>query len=134
MGERVKATIDAYIATHPEAMRPVLTRLRAIIRKALPEAEEAISYGIPAYKLAGRPVIYFAGWKAHVSLYPAVGRVATELAVEIAPYKVSKGTLRFDLGKPIPARLVTRIVKIRAAETLAAAAKTKAKRKGAPKN
>lgn len=128
MGKVVTA-IDAYIAAQPESVQPVLERLRAIICKALPDAEEAISYGIPAFKLAGRPVIYFAGWKAHVSLYPAVGRVATELADEIAPYKVSKGTLRFDLGKPIPARLVTRIVKIRAEETLAAAAKAKAKRR-----
>ncbi|MFO1171300.1 MAG: DUF1801 domain-containing protein [Hyphomicrobiaceae bacterium] len=129
MEKIVYPSIDAYIAAQPEAVQPVLERLRAIICKALPDAEEAISYGIPAFKLAGRPVIYFAGWKAHVSLYPAVGRVATELADEIAPYKVSKGTLRFDLGKPIPARLVTRIVKIRAEETLAAAAKAKAKRR-----
>ncbi len=129
MEKIVYPSIDAYIAAQPEAVQPVLERLRAIICKALPDAEEAISYGIPAFKLAGRPVIYFAGWKAHVSLYPAVGRVATELADEIAPYKVSKGTLRFDLGKPIPARLVTRIVKIRAEETLAAAANAKAKRR-----
>ena len=129
MEKIVYPSIDAYIAAQPEAVQPVLERLRAIICKALPDAEEAISYGIPAFKLAGRPVIYFAGWKAHVSLYPAVGRVATELADEIAPYKVSKGTLRFDLGKPIPARLVTRIVKIRAEETREAAAKAKAKRR-----
>lgn len=127
MEKIVYPSIDAYIAAQPEAVQPVLERLRAIICKALPDAEEAISYGIPAFKLAGRPVIYFAGWKAHVSLYPAVGRVATELADEIAPYKVSKGTLRFDLGKPIPARLVTRIVKIRAEETREAAAKAKRK-------
>lgn len=134
MEKIVYPSIDAYIAAQAETVRPVLERLRAIIRKALPDAEESISYGIPAFKLAGRPVIYFAGWKAHVSLYPAVGRVATELADQIAPYKVSKGTLRFDLGKPIPARLVTRIVKIRAEETLTATGKAKAKRKGAPKD
>lgn len=110
-------TIDAYIAAQPDAVRPLLVRLRAIIRKALPEAEEAISYQIPTFKIGGKPVIYFAGWKAHVALYPATGRVATELADEIAPYKVSKGTLQFPLGKPIPVRLVTRIAKLRAEET-----------------
>ena len=129
MDKVIHDSIDAYIAAQPDTVRPLLERLREIIHKALPNAEEAISYGIPAFKLDGRPVIYFAGWKAHVSLYPAVGRVATELAQEIAPYKVSKGTLRFDLGKPIPARLVTRIVKIRAEETREAIANAKAKRR-----
>ncbi len=129
MGKKPFSSIDAYIAAQPAVVRTSLERLRAIIRKALPEAEEAISYGMPAFKIGGRPVVYVAGWKAHVSLYPAVGRVATELAAEIAPYKVSKGTLRFELAKPIPARLVTRIVKIRAEETRAAIAKAKAKRR-----
>jgi uncharacterized protein YdhG (YjbR/CyaY superfamily) len=115
------SSVDTYIAAQPEAVRPVLARLRGLIRKALPEAEEVISYQIPAYKLAGRAVVYFAGWKAHVSLYPATGRVAVELADEIAPYKVSKGTLRFPLDKPLPARLVTRIVKLRAEEARDAA-------------
>jgi uncharacterized protein YdhG (YjbR/CyaY superfamily) len=114
-------SVDAYIAAQPAAVRLVLERIRAIIRKALPDAEEVISYQIPAYKLGGRTVIYVAGWKAHVSLYPATGRVATELTVEIAPYKASKGTLRFPLDTPIPARLVTRIVKLRAEETTPAA-------------
>ncbi len=85
MAKVVNQTIDAYIAAQPKAVRPVLLQLRAMIRKALPEAEEAISYGIPAFKLGGRPLIYFAGWKAHVSLYPAVGRVATELADNPSP-------------------------------------------------
>ena len=129
MDKVIHDSIDAYIAAQPGTVRPLLERLRTIIRKTLPEAEEAISYGIPAFKIGGRPVIYVAGWKAHVSLYAAVGRVATELAQEIAPYKVSKGTLRFDLGKPIPARLVTRIVKIRAEETREAIANAKAKRR-----
>lgn len=129
MGKAQRTPIDAYIAAQPDAVRPLLDRLREIIRKALPEAEEAISYGIPAFKIGGRPVIYFAGWKAHVSLYPATGRIATELGDAIAPYKVSKSTLRFDLEKPIPARLVARIVKIRAEETREAIAKAKAKRR-----
>lgn len=117
MAKALPKTIDAYIAAQPEAVRPVLERLRTILRKALPDAEESISYGIPTFKIGGRAVIFFAGWKGHVSLYPATSRVASELADEIAPYKVSKGTLKFPLGKPIPARLVTRIAKLRAEET-----------------
>ncbi len=132
MAKAFPETIDAYIAAQPEAVRPVLARLRTILRKALPDAEETISYQIPTFKISGRAVIFFAGWKAHVSLYPATGRVATELAQEIAPYKVSKGTLKFPLGKPIPARLVARIAKLRAEETLdtikAKAAKRPSKR------
>lgn len=121
--------VDSYIAAQPEAVRPVLERLRQVIRKALPQAEEAISYQMPTFKLGGRPVIYFAGWKGHVSIYPATGRMTTELADEIAPYKASKGTLKFPLGKPIPARLVSRIAKLRAEETREAIAKAQARRR-----
>jgi uncharacterized protein YdhG (YjbR/CyaY superfamily) len=123
------ATVAAYIAAQPPEVRPVLERLRAIIRKAVPEAEEVISYQIPAYKLEGRPVVYFAGWKSHVSLYPATGRVASEMADEIAPYRASKGTLKFPLGKPIPVRLIGRIAKLRAEEVREVAAKAKARRR-----
>jgi uncharacterized protein YdhG (YjbR/CyaY superfamily) len=124
-----KSPVSVYIAAQPEVVRPALERLRVLIRKALPDAEEVISYQIPAYRLPGGMVIFFAGWKAHVSLYPATGRVATELADAIAPYKVSKGTLRFALDKPIPARLVTRIVKLRAEEVRAAAVAKATKRR-----
>jgi uncharacterized protein YdhG (YjbR/CyaY superfamily) len=127
---KARATsVDACIAAQPAAVRPVLERLRAIIRKARPQAEEGISYQIPVYKLAGRPVIYIAGWKAHVSLYPATGCVATEMAAEIATYKVSKGTLRFPLDKPIPTGPVARIVKLRSEEELEMAAKSKSRSK-----
>ncbi len=129
MAKALPKTIDAYIAAQPEAVRPVLERLRVILRKALPDAVESISYQIPTFKIGGRAVIFFAGWKAHVSLYPATGRVASELADEIAPYKVSKGTLKFPLGKRIPARLVARVAKLRAEETRDAIAKAKAKRR-----
>ena len=64
-------SVDEYIASQPEAAQGVLQRVRSTIRKALPEAEEVISYQIPAYKLHGGPVLYFAGWKQHYSLYPA---------------------------------------------------------------
>jgi uncharacterized protein YdhG (YjbR/CyaY superfamily) len=84
---------------------------------ALPEAEEVISYQIPAYKLNGRAVIYFAGWREHYSLYPASGELKAAFKDELAPYEVSKGTIRFPLSEPVPVKLIERITKFRAKET-----------------
>jgi uncharacterized protein YdhG (YjbR/CyaY superfamily) len=82
------------VATHPPEVQSILQRVRSIIRKAVPEAEEAISYQIPTYKLNGRYVVYFAGWKEHYSLYPASARLVAALEDELAAYQVSKGTIR----------------------------------------
>lgn len=110
-------SIDDYIDAQPEASKPVLHGLRNIIRKALPAAEEVISYGIPAYKLHGQVLLYFAGWKEHYSLYPAGDRlVAATFKDELARYTIAKGTIRFPLSGPIPAKLVERIAKFRANE------------------
>jgi len=112
-------SVDEYIASRPEALQRVLKRVRSTIRKAVPEAEETISYQIPAYKLHGRPVLFFAGWKQHYSLYPATGRINVVLKEELAPFKVSKGTLRFLLSEPVPVKLIERIAKIRAEDATA---------------
>jgi uncharacterized protein YdhG (YjbR/CyaY superfamily) len=109
-------SIDDYIAAQPEHIQITLERLRGIIRKAMPKAEQAISYQIPAYKLHGSPVLFFAGWKKHTSLYPATGALVAAFKKELAPYKVSKGTIGFPLSEPIPARLIERIAKFRAKE------------------
>jgi uncharacterized protein YdhG (YjbR/CyaY superfamily) len=109
-------SIDDYIATQPEAAQAVLQRVRSVIRKALPGAEEAISYRIPAFKLTGRPFIWFAGWAQHYSLYPVNGKVVEAFKDDLAPYKLSKGTLRLPLSQPVPERLIRRIAKLRAAE------------------
>jgi len=109
-------SVDEYIASRPEAVQGTLARVRGIIRKAVPSAEELISYQIPAYKLHGSPVLYFAGWKQHYSLYPATGRVVAAFKAELAPYQISKGTIRFPLSEPVPARLIGRIAKFRAKE------------------
>ena len=109
-------SVDEYIATRPEDVQAILQRVRRTIRKALPGAEETISYQIPAYKLRGRPVLYFAGWKAHYSLYPASDRVVAALASELAPYEVDKGTIRFPLSRGVPVRLIARIARLRAKE------------------
>jgi len=86
------------------------------MRKAVPGAEEVISYQIPAYKLHGRAVVYFAGWKDHYSLYPSSGHLVAALKNELAPYEVSKGTIRFPLSEPVPVKLIERIAKFRAKE------------------
>jgi uncharacterized protein YdhG (YjbR/CyaY superfamily) len=109
-------SVDEYIATQPERTQVILQRVRALIRKAVPEAEEVISYQIPAYKLRGRPVLYFAGWKEHYSLYPITAELVKALGEDLAPYAFSKGTLRFSLTQRVPARLITRIARCRAQE------------------
>jgi uncharacterized protein YdhG (YjbR/CyaY superfamily) len=109
-------SVDEYIASQPEAVRGILRRVRSAIRKAVPRADEVISYKIPAYTLQNRPVLYFAGWKQHYSLYPATERVVAAFKDELAPYEVKKGTIRFPLFEPIPVRLIGRIAKFRAKE------------------
>ena len=119
-------SVDEYIATQPLAARGVLERVRNAIRNAVPAAEEVISYQIPAYKLHGGPVLFFAGWKEHYSLYPASQRVVTAFADQLKPYAVRKGTIRFPLDQPVPVRLIAGIARLRAyevAERAKAAAK-----------
>jgi uncharacterized protein YdhG (YjbR/CyaY superfamily) len=109
-------SVDEYIAAQPEAMRDVLERVRSSIRKAMPTAEEVISYKIPAYRLKGGPVLWFAGWKRHYSLYPAGDRLVAAFRDELASYEVSKGTIRFPLSEPVPVKLIEGIAKFRAKE------------------
>ena len=109
-------SVDEYIASQPETVQGVLERVRSAIRKAVPEAEEAISYKMPMYKLPAGPVLYFAGWKQHFSLYPATASVVAAFKNEIAPYVVHKGTIRFPLAQPVPVKLIARIAKFRAKE------------------
>lgn len=91
--------------------------MRSAIRKALPGAEEVISYKIPAYKLDGRIVIYFAGWTQHYALYPVGPGLIAALERELAPYELShKGTVRFPLNGPVPVELIARIARLRAKE------------------
>lgn len=110
------ANVDEYISEQPEAAQVALQLVRSTLRKALPEAEEVISYKIPAYKLHGGIALYFAGWKQHYSLYPAGERLVAALKDQLASYKVSKGTIRFPLSEPVPVRLIERIARFRAKE------------------
>src|SRR5512145_1273072 len=112
-------SVYEYIAAQPKAAQTALKRVRSAIRKAVPGADEVISYQIPAYKLDGGAVIYFAGWKQHFSLYPATRAIVEALGDELTGYVVSKGTIRFPLSAPVPVKLIARIARMRAAEAVA---------------
>jgi len=103
--------VDEYIARHPDRVRAILRRVRSTIRKAVPGAEEVINYQIPTYRLHGGYVVYFAGWKEHYSLYPATGHLVAAFKEDLAPYEVSKGTIRFPLSQPVPVKLIERIAR-----------------------
>ena len=118
-------SVGEYIASQPAAVQGILKRVRSTIRKAVPVAEEVISYHIPTYKLRGGPVIYFAGWKQHHSLYPATERLVAAFKDGLEPYEVNKGTIRFPFSEPVPVKLIERIAKFRAKE-VAERAKAKA--------
>jgi uncharacterized protein YdhG (YjbR/CyaY superfamily) len=119
-GHAAPKNIDEYIADFPRTVQSVLRRVRSTIRKALPGAEEVISYRIPAYRIHGSTVLYFAGWKNHYSLYPSTDRLVKAFKDELAPYEVNnKGTIRFPLSEPVPAKLIAGIAKFRAKEAAA---------------
>jgi uncharacterized protein YdhG (YjbR/CyaY superfamily) len=124
-------SVDDYIDAQAPAVRPVLERVRRAIGKAVPDAEECISYSIPAFRFQGRILLYFAGWKEHYSIYPASDAMLAAFEGELEEYRVSKGTLRFPLDQPVPVKLIARIAKFRAQEM--AAPKRKVLRKTAAK-
>lgn len=108
----VATSIDEYIASFPKEIQVQLKQMRAIIHKAAPQAEEKISYGMAAFTLKGKNLIYFAGYKNHVGLYGV--SASPEFKTDFAAYKTSgKGTIQFPIDKPLPVTLITRIVKHR---------------------
>jgi uncharacterized protein YdhG (YjbR/CyaY superfamily) len=111
-------SVDEYMTSQPAAARDILERVRCAIRDAVPGGEEVISYQIPAYKLEGRTVLFFAGWKKHYSLYPAEEGLVEAFKDELAPYEVRKGTIRFPLSQPVPIGLIERLARFRAKEIL----------------
>jgi len=125
-GKSAPATIDAYIAGFPADTQEILKKVRATIRKAAPKAGEKISYGIPTFTMNGAYLIYFAGYKAHIGIYP-VPRGDPALDKAVAPYIAGKGTVRLPLDEPIPYGLITKMVKFKLKENKAKAA-TKGKR------
>ena len=119
-------SIDGYIAGFPPEVQALLEKVRGAIRKAAPDAQETISYRIPAFKLNGRYLIYFAGFKKHIGLYPVRADTA-EFQQEIATYGAGKATLQFQLDQPLPVELIARVVKFKALQSRAAAKKRKAR-------
>jgi uncharacterized protein YdhG (YjbR/CyaY superfamily) len=111
------SSIDEYIATFPDDIQKILKELRTTIKAAAPKAGEKISYGIPTFTLNGKYLIYFAGWKSHISIYPIpIGSEAFNK--KVAKYAEGKGTLKFPIDKPLPLKLITQIVKLKVAECL----------------
>lgn len=118
-------SVDGYIAEFPPAVREQLEKLRALIQKNAPKAEEVISYKMPAYKLDGM-LVYFAGYEKHIGFYPMPSAIAA-FRKELAVYKSAKGSVQFPVDKPLPVKLITAMVKFRVQENLAKA-KAKAKK------
>jgi uncharacterized protein YdhG (YjbR/CyaY superfamily) len=112
-------TIDEYIAAFPKETRKLLAQMREIIIKAAPKAEEAIKYSMPTFTHYGN-LVHFAGYQNHIGFYPAPSGIES-FKEELSIYKTSKGAIQFPLDKPLPAALITKIVKFRVKESLASA-------------
>ena len=116
-------TIDEYIATFPASTRALLQQMRTTIAKAAPKAEEAISYGMPTFKLQGN-LVHFAGYKNHIGFYPAPSGIVS-FAEDLKKYQTSKGAIQFPIDEKLPLALVTKIVKFRVKENSEKAAAKK---------
>lgn len=110
-------SVDEYIKSFPNDIQSLLDRFRTTIREKAPEATESISYGMPAYKINGKPLVYFAGFKNHIGFY-ATPTGHSKFTEELSKYKQGKGSVQFPLNKPIPFDLIGRIVEYRVNENL----------------
>jgi uncharacterized protein YdhG (YjbR/CyaY superfamily) len=116
MPRRHFKTMDEYIASFPKDVQDILKSLRRVIKESAPQAEEAISYGIPTFKLNGN-LVHFAAFKNHIGFYPTSSPIAA-FKKDLSPYELSKGTVRFPIDRPIPFGLVKKIVRYRVKENL----------------
>ncbi len=110
-------TVEEYIALAPQQSQPILEKLRKLVRKLAPEAVEGISYGMPGYKLHGKPLVYFAAWPKHIGLY-ALPSGHAAFQKELTRYKSGKGSVQFPLDQPMPYGLIQKMIEFRVAENV----------------
>jgi uncharacterized protein YdhG (YjbR/CyaY superfamily) len=113
---RAPKDVHAYFAKLSPDARATLEKVRTVIRATVPGAEETISYGIPAFRLNGRVLVWYAAWKSHYRLYPMSAAMIRAAGRAIEGYEISKGTIRFPAAGPIPVALVKTLVKARKSE------------------
>jgi len=111
-----KSQVASYIAALPPDARKALKQVRSAIRAAAPKAEEAFSYRIPGFRMAGKPLVWYAAFKNHYSMYPIGAAITRSLAKEVEGYETSTGTIRFPLAERVPVSLVKKLTKARIAE------------------
>lgn len=124
MKRTTPASIDEYIAGFPDDVKSILHRIRSVVQKAAPEAEETIKYAMPTFTLNGN-LVHFAAFKNHIGFYPTP-LVLSSFEAELAPYKKAKGSAQFPLTQPIPYELIKKIVQLRVQENLAKGQQTHA--------
>jgi uncharacterized protein YdhG (YjbR/CyaY superfamily) len=123
MPKRAFKTVDEYIATFPKNVQTILLEMRQAVKETAPEAEEVISYQMPAYKLNG-VLVYFAAFKNHIGFFPTASGIEA-FKEKLTDFKISKGTVQFPLNKPIPIELVKEMVKFKVKENLSKKSKKK---------
>ena len=109
-------TVEGYLADQPKDVRETLESVRRSVLAVVPDATERIGYGMPGFYVDGHPLVYFAAFKEHCSLFPASGGVIEKLADDLQGYGLAKGTIRFPIGEPLPPALVEKIVKAKLEE------------------
>lgn len=116
--------IDDFISAYPQDVQAILQKIRATIQKSAPRAEEAMSYGIPTFKLNGKNLIHFSAFKEHIGFYPTPSGIE-KFKKELSAYEWAKGSVKFPLNKPIPYALITKITQFRVKEVSAQTAPKK---------
>jgi uncharacterized protein YdhG (YjbR/CyaY superfamily) len=107
-------SVDEYLAAQPDEIRDTLATVRKIIRSAVPDSAESISYDMPTYKRGGKRFVHFAGWPKHYALYAMNERIREQFKDELKAYHVDNSTIRFRYGEPVPSDLISRLVRARA--------------------
>jgi uncharacterized protein YdhG (YjbR/CyaY superfamily) len=116
LAKRKPQTVNEYFATLKPDQRRTLAKLRQTIRAVAPEAEECISYGIPAFRLNGRSLVFFGAWSNHCSFYPGSSKTLKNFRGDLKAFQITKGTIRFSPDNPLPQALIKKLVKARIAE------------------